>query len=73
MWKDVHLCGETLGEIHHASETHLSLSKVTCVLDPILSHPLRNITPAAFLPRYVIKVPLSTGHIHVQTCQDLFP
>lgn len=36
MWKDVHLCWETFGGIHHGSKTHISLSKAICELDLIL-------------------------------------
>lgn len=64
----------TLRKIHHAPETHVSLSRVTCALDPIPSHLLGNITPAAFplLLRYRSAPLHGTAHIRVQTRQDLF-
>ena len=46
IWKDMHLCWEALGKIHHGSETHMSLSKVICALELIFSCLLKNIPPA---------------------------
>ena len=37
IWKDMYLCWEALGKIHHGSETHMSLSKVICALELIFS------------------------------------
>lgn len=74
MWKDVQLCWKTLGKIHHRSETHMSLSKAIYALDLILSHLLKNITPAIlfFLLHYHSSPLHWITPISVQTCQYLF-
>lgn len=74
MWKDVQLGCKTLGKIHHRSETHMSLSKAIYALDLILSHLLKNITPAIlfFLLHYQSSPLHWITPISVQTRQYLF-